>query len=79
VLREGVRGNPFARAGVETAAWDLEAHRRNSGIAALLGERLEVAVATAVPCGVALGIPDDRRPETLTRRVAEALRQGTAA
>src|SRR5437879_5475728 len=26
-LREGIRGNPFARAGVETAAWDLEAHR----------------------------------------------------
>jgi len=75
-LREGVRGNPFARAGVETAAWDLEAHRRNTGIAALLGERLEVAVATAVPCGVALGIPEDRRPETLTRRVAEAVRQG---
>ena len=76
VLREGVRGNPFARAGVETAAWDLEAHRRNTGIAALLGERLEVPMATAVPCGVALGVPEDRRPETLTRRVAEALRQG---
>jgi O-succinylbenzoate synthase len=76
VLREGVRGNPFARAGVETAAWDLEAHRRNTGIAALLGERLEVTVATTVPCGVALGIPEDRRTETLTRRVAEAVRQG---
>jgi len=76
LLREGVRGNPFARAGVETAAWDLEAHRRNTGIAALLAERLEVTVATAVPCGVALGIPEDRRPEKLTRRVAEALRQG---
>lgn len=76
VLREGVRGNPFARAGVETAAWDLEAHRRNTGMASLLGERLAVTVATAVPCGVALGVPEDRRPETLTRRVAEALRQG---
>ena len=76
LLREGVRGNPFARAGVETAAWDLEAHRRHLGMATLLGERLEVAVATAVSCGVALGIPADRRPETLTRRVAEALRQG---
>ncbi len=76
VLREGVRGNPFARAGVETAAWDLEAHRRNTGMASLLGERLAVTMATAVPCGVALGVPEDRRPETLTRRVAEALRQG---
>ena len=32
-LREHVRGNPFARAGVETAAWDLEAHRRGTGLA----------------------------------------------
>jgi O-succinylbenzoate synthase len=76
VLREGVRGNPFARAGVETAAWDLEAHRRNTGMASLLGERLSATMATAVPCGVALGVPEDRQPETLTRRVAEALRQG---
>lgn len=76
VLREGVRGNPFARAGVETAAWDLEANRRNTGLAALLGLRLGLAPATAIPCGVALGIPEDRRPETLTRRVAEALAQG---
>jgi O-succinylbenzoate synthase len=76
VLREGVRGNPFARAGVETAAWDLEGNRRNSGLAALLGARLGVTPATAIPCGVALGIPEDRRPATLTRRVAEALEQG---
>ena len=76
VLRDGVRGNPFARAGVETAAWDLEANRRNTGLAALLGLRLGLAPATAIPCGVALGIPEDRRPETLTRRVAEALAQG---
>jgi O-succinylbenzoate synthase len=75
-VREGVRGNPFARAGVETAAWDLEADRQGTGIAALLAARLGVEPATAVPCGVALGIPEDRRPETLARRVADALDQG---
>jgi len=75
-LREGVRGNPFARAGVETAAWDLEANAANSGLRALLGSRLGIEPATAIPCGVALGIPQDRRVETLTRRVAEALEQG---
>jgi O-succinylbenzoate synthase len=75
-LREGVRGNPFARAGVETAAWDLEANAANSGLRALLGSRLGIEPATAIPCGVALGIPEDRRAETLTRRVAEALEQG---
>ena len=75
-LREHVRGNPFARAGVETAAWDLEAHRRGTGLAQLVGERLEAAPAASFACGVAIGIPEDRRPETLTRRLYEALQHG---
>jgi O-succinylbenzoate synthase len=75
-LREGIRGNPFARAGIETAAWDLEAHRRGVGLASLLSERLGVAAAAAVPCGVALGIPPERVPATLTRWVYEALQLG---
>ena len=61
----GVRGNSFARAAIETAAWDLEAHRRNTGLAALLAERLGVRAGRSVPCGVALGIPLDRSAETL--------------
>lgn len=75
-LRVGVRGNPFARAGVETAGWDLEAHRRNIGLAALLAERLGVIPTSTIPCGVALGIPDDRQPATLSRSVAAALALG---
>lgn len=75
-LVEGVRGNPFARAGVETAGWDLEAHRQGVGIAQLLAARLGVPPAASVPCGVALGIPEDGKPETLQRRVYEALALG---
>ncbi|HMG19048.1 MAG TPA: o-succinylbenzoate synthase [Gemmatimonadales bacterium] len=75
-LREGVRGNWFARAGVETAAWDLEAHARGTGLAALLGDRLGVTPAAAVDCGVALGIPPDRRAAVLTKWVAEAVQRG---
>lgn len=75
-LRANVRGNPFARAGVETAAWDLEAVTRGCGLAQLVGARLGVAPAGSVACGVALGIPEDRRPETLTRWVYEALERG---
>src|SRR3989442_10110106 len=67
-LRAEIRGNPFARAGVETAAWDLAAHRAGVGMAQLLPGRFGVAPAASVPCGVALGIPGDRQPETLTRR-----------
>ena len=76
VLREGIRGNWFARAGVETAAWDLEAHARGTGLAALVGERLGVTPAGAVACGVALGIPPERRADVLTRRVYEAAQRG---
>jgi O-succinylbenzoate synthase len=75
-LRAGVRGNPFARAGIETAAWDLEAHRRGTGLAQLVAERLGVAAAASFPCGVAIGIPEDRRGDTLTKRVAQALEHG---
>jgi o-succinylbenzoate synthase len=75
-LREHVRGNPFARSGIETAAWDLEAHRRGTGLAHLVAERLGVTPGASFPCGVALGIPPDRRPETLTQRVYEALAHG---
>jgi O-succinylbenzoate synthase len=75
-LRLGVRGNPFARAALETAAWDLEAHRRGTGLAALLAERLGATAATRIPCGVALGIPPDRSLDTLRRWVAEALGHG---
>jgi len=76
LLRAGVRGNPFARAAVETACWDLEAHRRHLGLAALLGERLQATPAESIPCGVALGIPQDRSVDTLQRWIGEALRQG---
>lgn len=75
-LRPGIRGNPFARAAVETAAWDLEAAIRGVGVADVLAERLGAARARAVPCGVALGIPADRSTATLQRSVAGALALG---
>ncbi len=76
ILQEGVRGNPFARSALETAAWDLEAHRRGTGIAALLAERLEVAPADRIACGVALGIPADRSTDTLRRSIDGSLAHG---
>ncbi|MDP3911860.1 MAG: o-succinylbenzoate synthase [Gemmatimonadales bacterium] len=75
-VREGIRGNWFARAGVETAAWDLEAHARGSGLATLLGERVDVTPAGSVDCGVALGIPPNRDAAVLTRWVRDAVERG---
>jgi O-succinylbenzoate synthase len=76
IVRRAVRGNPFARAALETAAWDLEAARRGVGLARLLAERLCVEPAATVPCGVALGIPHDRSLDTLRRWIKEALTRG---
>jgi O-succinylbenzoate synthase len=54
----------------------LEACRRNTGLAALLAERLGEEPAKSVTCGVALGIPYDRSLETLRRWIDEALARG---
>ncbi|HEX6088757.1 MAG TPA: o-succinylbenzoate synthase [Gemmatimonadales bacterium] len=75
-LRVGVRGNPFARAGLETAAWDLVARRQGRGLADVVADALGVAHADHVPCGVALGVPPDRSVETLRLQVAEAVLAG---
>jgi O-succinylbenzoate synthase len=75
-LRAGIRGNPFARAALETAAWDLEADRRNVGLADLLAAETAESSAERIPCGVALGIPADQRAETLAARVADAVEHG---
>ena len=76
VLTENVRGNPFARAAIETAAWDLVAAERGTGLGPLLAERAGVAPAPSVPCGMALGIPADRELDTLRRWVEAAVRRG---
>jgi O-succinylbenzoate synthase len=76
VLRNGIRGNRFARAGLDTALWDLEAARRGTGLAHLLAERLGVEPGTSIPCGVALGIPPDRSLDTLRCWVHHALARG---
>jgi O-succinylbenzoate synthase len=50
-LLDQTGGNPFARAGVETAFWDLEGIRRGLPLYQLLGGRKD-----EVECGLAVGI-----------------------
>jgi O-succinylbenzoate synthase len=76
LIRIGVRGNPFSRAALDTAAWDLEAARRGIGMAALLAEKVGGEPARELPCGVALGIPPDRSVDTLRRWIADAVERG---
>ena len=84
LLRASVRGNPFARAGAETAVWDLFCHRRAVTLLELMVEALHtmgVAAEHLAPrdrltCGVALGIPEDGGVSTLARWTREALARG---
>lgn len=84
ILRAGVRGNPFARAGAETAVWDLFCHGRSVRLLDLVVEALrmmgvgeqDLAARPRVTCGVALGIPDDGNAATLARWTREALAHG---
>lgn len=77
-LRRGVRGNPFARAGLETAAWDLCCSRSGVPLVEAIADRLRRCGLSAERCrpaasiesGVAVGIPDDERLSTLERRIA---------
>jgi O-succinylbenzoate synthase len=76
VLRTGIRGNRFARAALDTALWDLEAARCQTSPAQLLARRLGVEPLSSVACGVALGIPQDRSLDTLSRWVEDAVGRG---
>jgi O-succinylbenzoate synthase len=84
LLRVNVRGNPFARAGAETAVWDLFCHHRRSTLLELIIDALRamgvaeehLAARDRVTCGVALGIPEDGAPGTLARWTREALARG---
>ena len=76
ILQQGVRGNRFARAALDTALWDLEASRQGTGLAGMLAERLSVTPAQQIECGVALGIPSDRSLDTLRQWVERSLSHG---
>jgi len=72
-LERGVRGNRMARAGAETALWDLVCAKAGVSLRTLLAsamQRLGVAEEkraslSYVESGAALGIPEDGQPDTL--------------
>jgi O-succinylbenzoate synthase len=64
-----VKGNNFARAGLEMACWDLLARREARPLAALLG-----GTRTEILSGVSLGIEDD--PSALFDQIDRYLAEG---
>ncbi|MBI4500240.1 MAG: hypothetical protein HY700_03670 [Gemmatimonadetes bacterium] len=83
-LADIARGNRMAKAGVETAWWDLCAARNGATLASLIDHRLEElgveprwrSRAERIECGVALGIPPGGDPMVLRERVRDALARG---
>jgi o-succinylbenzoate synthase len=84
ILRGGVRGNPFARAGAETAVWDLFCHHSGVALVDVIVDTLRAAAVADhdlsprphIPCGIALGIPEDESASTLARWTRAALAHG---
>jgi len=84
LLTDGIVGNRMALAGVESAWWDLCAAREGKPLSGLVTARLrELGVTEAwlqrsdrVECGIALGIPEDGRLETIESRVGDAIDHG---
>ena len=84
LLSDGVRGNRMARAGVETAWWDLVARREGRSLTDLVTQRVtELGVASegsqasnTVACGVAIGIPANDDLSILEEDVRHAARRG---
>jgi O-succinylbenzoate synthase len=83
-LERGVRGNRMARAGVETALWDLLCAKTGHSLRSLIGAAMrrvgvpdEQAVSGArVEVGAALGIPEDGQPDTLADQACLAIHEG---
>jgi len=68
-LFASIRGHEMARAGIETALWDVEAQRQGLPLWKLLG-----GTQPEIPCGVSLGLQDS--PERLLEKVAVEVTAG---
>lgn len=76
LLAPGVQGNRMAKAGVETAWWDLMAAHRGVPLAVLVAERLGKPGWSYIECGVALGIPPEQDSQVLRMWVSFAVTRG---
>ena len=83
-LRRGVRGNPFARAGLENAYWEVVCRKNQISLVEAIAERMRsmdlpeehFQAAERISSGVSIGIPEDRQTGTLARWIEEYLAEG---
>ncbi|GAA0716426.1 o-succinylbenzoate synthase [Clostridium malenominatum] len=83
-INNGIRGNNFAKAGVETAYWDLVAKKNNISLKKLIEYKLRemgtkedyLKNKDYIYSGVSIGIPDDNNYVTLENWVEKYLEEG---
>lgn len=79
VLSQGVRGNNFAKAGIETAYWDLIARKNNVPLRNIVKEKLieygvtgeNLACNDYITMGISTGIPEDNTLKTFGKWVEQ--------
>src|SRR5690554_2971540 len=84
VLAEGIRGNNFAKAGLENAYWDLVAKKNNLRLVDAIKIKLaqmgvdqkHLEYKEYIESGVSVGIPGDRSLDTLKTWVADYVEEG---
>lgn len=84
ILCSGVRGNNFARAGIENAYWDLICRKNNITMKELIEYKLKqlgvdgdsLKSKDYIESGVSVGIPVDNNVETLKKWVEEYIESG---
>lgn len=73
ILSSGIRGNNFAKAGIETAYWDLVAKKNHLSLKELVATKLKTMGTSLayqrsgniIESGVSIGIPEDLSIDTL--------------
>lgn len=84
IINNGIRGNNFAKAGLETAYWDLVAKKNGISLKKLLCYKLEelgttkeyLESSTYIYSGVSIGIPENHDYETLKKWIEEYKAEG---
>lgn len=84
ILNDNIKGNNFAKAGIETAYWDLVSKKNNISMKSLICFKLKELGTTEeylenkeyINSGVSVGIPEDNSYETLRKMITAYVAEG---
>lgn len=84
IISENIRGNNFAKAGIETAYWDLIARKNNISLQDLIYNKLKemgtpnlfLKKNNYIESGVAIGIPESLKVSELKKWIYDYLEEG---